>query len=265
MSQTIPVYQIDAFSERPFAGNPAAVCPLESWLPEATMQAIAFENNLSETAFFVPTEGGAPGAYGLRWFTPKAEVDLCGHATLASGHLILNLLIPELDKLLFETKSGPLEVTRSGDLLAMNFPARPPQPIAAIDGLAEAIGIEPLELLKFRKTMAVLADEDQVRAVNPDFGFIAGMDSEGLLITAPGDDCDFVSRYFAPHVGIDEDPVTGSAHCVSVPYWAKRLGKETLHARQVSARGGELFCRAAGDRVEIAGRAVLFMEGEIKL
>ncbi len=265
MSQAIPVYQIDAFADRPFTGNPAAVCPLETRLPESTMQAIAFENNLSETAFFAPTQGGGPGAYDLRWFTPKAEVDLCGHATLASGHLLLNRLTPDLDKVIFATKSGPLEVSRSGDLLAMNFPARPPEPIAPIAGLAEAIGVEPQALLKFRKTMAVLADEDQVRGVEPDFDFIAGMDSEGLLITAPGDDCDFVSRYFAPHVGIDEDPVTGSAHCVSVPYWAKRLGKQTLRARQVSARGGELLCRADGERVEIAGKAVLFLEGQIRL
>ncbi len=262
---TIPVYQIDAFSDRVFGGNPAAVCPLDNWLDDDLMQAIAEENNLSETAFFVAAENAEIGQFDLRWFTPKAEVDLCGHATLASSYLILSRLNPNLNNISFETKSGQLNVSRDGELLVLDFPARVPAPVSVPDGFADAIGAEPEAFLKSAKNMAVYEDAATVLNIDPDFTYIAGLDGDGLVITAPGDDCDFVSRYFAPHVGINEDPVTGSAHCTSVPYWADRLGKNRLHARQVSERGGELFCELDGDRVRMAGRAVLYMEGVIRL
>ena len=262
---TIPVYQIDAFTDQLFGGNPAAVCPLETWLDDRLMQAIATENNLSETAFFVPVKDGSKGQFDLRWFTPKAEVDLCGHATLASSHLILTQLSPDLNELSFQTKSGQLDVSRDGDLLVLDFPARVPLPAPVPAGFADAIGAAPTEFLKSVKNLAVYEDASTVLGIDPDFTYIANLDGDGLVITAPGTDCDFVSRYFAPHVGIDEDPVTGSAHCTSVPYWAARLGKNKLHARQVSERGGELFCELAGDRVRMAGRAALYMEGVIHL
>ena len=259
MSEPLPIYQIDAFTDRVFGGNPAAVCPLEEWLSDEVMQAIALENNLSETAFFVARNGG--GEYDLRWFTPATEVDLCGHATLASAHLVLHSLAPDLESVRFHTASGPLEVSRDGELLVMDFPARPPKPRDVPEGFAEAIGRAPSEMWSATKNMAVFETAAQVRGLGPDLDYIARLDLDGLICTAPGDDCDFVSRYFAPHVGIPEDPVTGSAHCTLIPYWAQRLGKDKLHARQISARGGELFCENAGGRVKIAGRAALYMEG----
>lgn len=262
---TIPLYQIDAFTDRLFGGNPAAVCPLQSWLDDDLMQAIALENNLSETAFFVPAGEGREGHFELRWFTPEMEVDLCGHATLACSHLILMRLNPGLTGLTFETTSGPLGVTRDGEMLVLDFPARVAVDAPIPDGFTAAIGIEPEAFLTAAKNMAVYRDVETVRRINPDFSYIANLPGDGLIITAPGDDCDFVSRYFAPQAGIDEDPVTGSAHCTTVPYWAERLEKTSLHARQVSRRGGELFCRLMGDRVQMAGRAVLYMEGEIRL
>jgi len=261
----LPVYQIDAFTDQVFGGNPAAVCPLECWLDDSVMQQIAAENNLSETAFFVPTDNAGAGQFDLRWFTPKIEVDLCGHATLASSFLIMSRLHPELDTLSFETKSGQLNVSRDGDLLVLDFPARVPSPAVMPTGFVDAIGAEPVEFLKSIKNMAVYNDAADVLKINPDFAYIADLDGDGLIVTAPGKDCDFVSRYFAPHAGIDEDPVTGSAHCTSVPYWADRLGKNKLYARQVSERGGELHCELVDDRVRMAGRAVLFMEGVIHL
>lgn len=259
----IPVYQIDAFTDRVFGGNPAAVCPLEDWLADGTLQSIALENNLSETAFFVARRDA--GEYDLRWFTPMAEVDLCGHATLASAHLIMNRLAPHLDSVRFHTKSGPLHVWSEAGILVMDFPARPPRPVAMPDGFAGAIGAEPVEMLAASKNMAVFGSAAEVRGIDPDLDYILGLGRDGLICTAPGDDCDFVSRYFAPHVGIAEDPVTGSAHCTTVPYWAGRLGKATLHARQISARGGELFCEHAGERVRIGGRSAFYMEGTISL
>ena len=262
---TLPVYQIDAFTDKVFGGNPAAVCPLENWLDDSVMQAIAAENNLSETAFFVPASNGADGQFDLRWFTPKIEVDLCGHATLASSFLIMSRLYPELDSISFGTKSGQLNVSRDEELLVLDFPARVPSPATVPAGFVEAIGAEPVEFLKSVKNLAVYADAADVLAIKPDFACIADLDGDGLIVTAPGKDCDFVSRYFAPHAGINEDPVTGSAHCTSVPYWAGRLGKNKLHARQVSERGGELHCEFVADRVRMAGRAVLFMEGVIHL
>ncbi len=261
---TIPLYQIDAFAEEVFQGNPAAVCPLREWLVDERMQAIATENNLSETAFFVPR--AEPGDYDLRWFTPAAEVDLCGHATLASAYLILSRLAPELDAVRFSTLSGILEVSRDGDRLAMDFPARPSGAYDPAPGLIEALGAEPEAMEASRRdVMAVYGDEATVLGLAPDIWALAGIDRQGIIVTAPGDACDFVSRFFAPALGVDEDPVTGSAHSTLIPYWAKRLGKTELHARQVSTRGGELICRAMGERVGIAGRARLYMEGTIAL
>lgn len=263
MNSSLPIYQIDAFTDRVFGGNPAAVCPLQEWLSDEVMQAIASENNLSETAFFVARNG--VGEYDLRWFTPATEVDLCGHATLASAHLVFRSLAPDLETVRFHTASGPLEVSRDGELLVMDFPARPPKPLEVPEGFAEAIGLAPLEMWSATKNMAAFETAALVRGLGPDLDYIAGLDLDGLICTAPGDDCDFVSRYFAPHVGIPEDPVNGSSHCTLIPYWAKKLGKDKLHARQVSARGGELFCENAGERVKIAGRAALYLEGSISL
>lgn len=258
----LPIYQIDAFADRIFAGNPAAVVPLEAWLPDAQMQAIAAENNLSETAFFVPDGDG----WHLRWFTPRFEVPLCGHATLASAWLISERLAPGRTDMRFMSKSGPLAVTRAGDLLTLDFPARPPWdwPQDPIPALAAALGRSPRETYRSeRPVMGVFESEDDIRALAPDMGALVRDIGKAVLVTAPGRDCDFVSRYFAPHAGIPEDPVTGSAHCVLIPYWARRLGKATLEARQISARGGALDCADRGARVAIGGRAALYMEGAI--
>lgn len=254
---TIPIFQLDAFTDKPFGGNPAAVCPLQEWLPDDVMQSIALENNVSDTAFYV-TEGDG---FLLRWFTPKIEVDLCGHATLATAWLILNELEPDRASVAFETRSGTLTVSRDGDLLAMDFPVMVAEERPAPAGLAEAIGIEPVKFLKAVMNMAVLENEAVVRAVNPDFGYIKNMDGMGLIITAPGDQSDCASRYFAPHAGIDEDPVTGSAHCTIVPYWSGVLGKAQIHARQVSARSGDLYCLLEGDRVVLTGKARTVIKG----
>src|SRR5579875_2931381 len=241
----LPIYQVDAFSSSVFSGNPAAICPLESWLPDATLQAIATENNLSETAFFVPRDG----AYQLRWFTPGCEVDLCGHATLASAHVLFSELKCGGDTLRFETKSGELLVHREDDRLAMDFPSRPPQPISPDPALVPALGGNPVEVLAARDYLIRYASESEVRALTPDMEALKKIDRFAFIVTAPGENCDFVSRFFAPAKGVPEDPVTGSAHCTLIPYWAERLGKTELHARQVGPRGGELFCRLAGDRV----------------
>lgn len=257
----IPIYQIDAFANVAFAGNPAAVCPLDSWLDDERLQAIAAENNLSETAFIVARDDGD---FDLRWFTPMAEVELCGHATLASGFLILTRLQPDRESVGFHTLSGRLEVSRDGGRLAMDFPATPAKPVAAPDGLGHALGCEADEVLASgNKYMVVVGDEQAVRGLAPDMAAIRDLDRRGVIVTAPGEECDFVSRFFAPVLGIPEDPVTGSAHCVLVPYWAERLGIEDLHARQISVRGGELYCRLKGDRVRLSGEAVLYLEGKI--
>lgn len=255
---TIRLFQVDAFTDRVFAGNPAAVCPLDRWLPDDRMQAIAAENNLSETAFFV-RQGDD---FALRWFTPACEVDLCGHATLASAHVIFTRLEPDRRTVAFDTRSGRLTVSRDGDRLAMDFPARPARPGEAPAGLIEAVGGRPETVLVAANYMLVYATAAEVRALHPQMAGLMDIGT-GVIVTAPGDDCDFVSRFFVPAHGIPEDPVTGSTHCTLIPYWAARLGKEELFARQVSARGGELFCRMEGDRVRIAGRAVLYLEGEI--
>jgi len=257
----IPIYQVDAFTSRLFAGNPAAVCPLQEWLDEATLQAIAAENNLSETAFFVPRGD----RFHLRWFTPAVEVDLCGHATLATAFVIFNHLTPGLGLVAFDTQSGELVVRREGDLLAMDFPARPPQPLTPHERLVDALGTQPDQVLASRDYLVVYRDQEQVRTLQPNMDLVAGLDRFAVIVTAPGGDCDFVSRFFAPAVGINEDPVTGSAHCTLVPYWSKRLRKTRLHARQISARGGELFCEDQGERVKIAGHAALYLKGEICL
>jgi PhzF family phenazine biosynthesis protein len=268
----LPLYQVDAFASEVFRGNPAAVCPLERWLPEATMQSIAAENNLAETAFFVRRDGGAGAAgqtgtdYDLRWFTPVAEIDLCGHATLASAFVVFTALEPAREAVTFHTKSGPLTVRRDGESLAMDFPSRPPSRCETPAGLAAALGKEPCEVWKSRDLMAVFETEDEVRALAPSFDRIRALGVHAVIVTAPGSrEVDFVSRFFAPLVGVPEDPVTGSAHCTLIPYWAKRLGKSRLRARQVSARGGELLCEDLGARVSIAGHAVKYLEGTIEV
>lgn len=257
----IPIYQIDAFTSRLFAGNPAAVCPLEEWLEDGVLQAIAAENNLSETAFFVRRQD----SYHLRWFTPAVEVDLCGHATLASAYVIFNYLDEASDKVAFDTKSGELVVRRDGELLSMDFPSRPPVECPLPERLEQALGRHPLATLMSRDLMAVFESEAELRALKPSMDLLAQVEAFAVIVTAPGADSDFVSRFFAPRGGIAEDPVTGSAHCTLVPYWSKRLGKTSLHARQVSPRGGELWCEDRGARVVIRGKAIRFMKGEIVL
>ncbi len=258
----IPLYQVDAFADRAFAGNPAAVCLLEDWPEDSLLQAIAAENNLSETAFLAP-EGAH---WRLRWFTPKVEVDLCGHATLASAHVVFEHVRRETRTVAFETRSGRLTVSRNGPVLSMEFPANPPEAIAAPAGLAEALGAAPEAVLEARFiSVAIFPDEPSVRALRPDFRRLAALNSGITAATAPGEEVDFVSRCFAPGHGIDEDPVTGSAHCALAPYWAARLGKTALTARQVSARGGRLACAIQGDRVVISGRAAPYLSGTIEL
>jgi PhzF family phenazine biosynthesis protein len=263
----IPFYHVDAFASRPFEGNPAAVCPLESWLPDATLQAIAGEHNLSETAFYVPRGSG----YELRWFTPAVEVDLCGHATVASAHVIFDVRREiQGSRIAFKSKSGELGVDKIGEngstRYALDFPARPPEPCAdLLADLSEALGATPQTVLAARDYLCVFATEDQVLSLTPDMAKIAALDRFAVIVTAPGKDCDFVSRFFAPAKGVNEDPVTGSSHCTLIPYWAGRLGKTELFARQRSRRGGELWCRHCGDRVSIAGRAITYSEGVIEL
>jgi PhzF family phenazine biosynthesis protein len=260
----VPVFHVDAFTAAPIAGNPAAICPLAEWLDDNLLQAVAAENNLSETAFFV----ARGGAYELRWFTPRCEVKLCGHATLASAFVILQILATGLDSVRFETRfSGTLTVSRDHDLLAMDFPAlRPwvcPEPPA---GLIEGLGIAPTEVVQIEDNyFAVYERERDVRGIRPDFRLLETLHPAGVAITAPGEDADFVSRYFAPSYGIPEDPVTGSTHCSLAPYWAGRLGKTSLHARQVSQRGGELWCEHKGERVILKGNAVLTLRGELMI
>ncbi|THB72618.1 MAG: PhzF family phenazine biosynthesis protein [Gammaproteobacteria bacterium] len=263
----IPFFQVDAFANKAFIGNPAAVCMLEEWLPAEIMQKIAAENNLSETAFLVKK---AAGKYDLRWFTPEIEVDLCGHATLAAAYVIFECFNDVSDSLSFETASGTLVVNKeksdkkNGELLSMDFPARKPEPVESNDLIVKAFGIEPIEVLKSRDLFVVFEDEKAVRDIKPDFDAIKQIkDSLAVIVTAKGDEVDFVSRFFAPNAGIDEDPVTGSAHCTLIPYWAEQLGKNEMHALQVSNRGGELFCEHIGDRVKMAGKCALYAKGEI--
>jgi PhzF family phenazine biosynthesis protein len=255
-----PIFQIDAFTARRFAGKPAAVMPMGSFLADAVLQAVAAENNLAETAFLV-RDGGD---YRLRWFTPTTEVPLCGHATLASAAVVMERLEPGRSSVVFHSASGPLTVKRTNGGYVMNFPARPSEPVPAPPGLAEALGIVPSEVLADAfNYMALLESAQRVRELAPDIAAIARLDRGGVIVTAPGDGTyDFVSRYFAPAKGIPEDPVTGGAHCALVPYWAKRLGKMEFRAFQASRRGGEIVCRLAHDRVELEGACVFYLEGE---
>lgn len=255
----IKQYQVDAFATQAFEGNPAAVCPLESWLDDGLLQAIAEENNLSETAFFVPSEKG----YKLRWFTPVKEVDLCGHATLATAHVIFEIFGCTGQVITFETRSGELFVEKKGKLLQMDFPACPPTPREISQILAEGLGRHPIEVLAADDYLAVFDSEATVRSITPNQALLGQLDLRGVIITAPGVDVDFVSRFFAPKFGIPEDPVTGSAHCELAPYWANKLGKKILSAKQVSKRGGNITCEVKDDRVLLSGCAVTFMEAEI--
>jgi len=257
----LPMYQIDAFTDRPFSGNPAAVCPLETWIEDSAMQNIAAENNLSETAFFVKNGDG----YDLRWFTPAVEIDLCGHATLASAFVIMNYMEPSAAGVTFWTKSGELKVKKTDDLFVMDFPSQPPVPCDAPADLMTSFDRKPTEVLKSADYLVIFEIEDDVRNCHPDFERLKNVDTRGIIVTAPGSKVDFVSRFFGPRVGINEDPVTGSSHCTLIPYWSKRLRKEKLHALQVSKRGGELFCEMQEDRVLIAGRCALYMKGTISL
>jgi PhzF family phenazine biosynthesis protein len=259
MKMKIKQYQVDAFATQVFEGNPAAVCPLDSWLDDGLLQAIAEENNLSETAFFVPNAKG----FDLRWFTPVTEVNLCGHATLATAHVIFEILGYAESAITFATHSGDLIVKRQGSLLQMDFPAYPPASCEISEILVQGIGVRPIEVLAADDYIAVFDSEATVRAITPNHALLNQLDLRGVIVTAPGFDVDFVSRFFAPKFGIPEDPVTGSAHCELAPYWANKLGKHTLSAKQVSRRGGTLTCEVLGNRVLLTGGAVTFMEAEI--
>ncbi len=258
----LPVFHVDAFAAKPFAGNPAAVCPLADWLDDATLQAVAAENNLSETAFLVP----CGNHYELRWFTPRCEVKLCGHATLASAFVVLQILDTARDSVRFETRfSGALTVSRDNGLLAMDFSLLTPWNCAAPPaGLSLALGKAPAAVEQIEDNyFAVYESEEEVRGIRPDFRLLEQLHPAGVAITAPGEDADFVSRYFAPSYGIPEDPVTGSTHCSLAPYWVQQLGITRLHACQVSPRGGELWCEIKGERVILKGTAVLTLRGEL--
>ena len=259
----IPIYQVDAFSSRVFGGNPAAVCPLECWLPDDLMLKIARENGVAETAFFV----GVGDGYEIRWFTPEIEMDLCGHATLAAAHVLWRHLLAPQVALQFFSSSGPLVVTLDDPLITLDFPAREAVAATAPAVILEAIGTHPVEVLKARDYLLVFENEDTIRALKPNQSILdqINLDPGGVVVTAPGNEIDFVSRYFTPQASIFEDPVTGSAHCSLIPYWSKRLGKENLVAWQVSARGGRLVCKDMGERVLISGEAVTSLVGQISI
>jgi len=256
------IFQLDSFTTRRFAGNPAAVVLLESFPEESVMQAIAAENNLAETAFLVPVESN----YRLRWFTPVTEVPLCGHATLASAAVVMERLELKRTQTIFHSASGPLTVTRTGTTYVMDFPARPCEPVAAPPDLTAALGVVPVEVFANAfNYLTRLDSERSVRALTPDMSLISNLDRAGLIVTAPGDEeYDFVSRYFAPKKGIPEDPVTGAAHCMLTPYWAELMRKTEFRAYQASRRGGEIICRLNGDRVELKGACVFYLEGEME-
>lgn len=256
----IPYFEVAAFTSKPFHGNPAGVCPLTKWLDDATMQNIAAENNLSETAFFVPRGND----YELRWFTPTVEIDLCGHATLASAFILFSELGVRGNAIRFHSQSGVLTVSRHNDVLTLDFPSRPPSPCSLPGDLIRGLGKQPVGILKARDYFCVFANEPDVRSLKPDFALLGTLEDK-VIVTAPGTDCDFASRFFAPTAGVPEDPVTGSAHSTLIPYWAARLGKKKMFARQISKRGGELFCELAGDRVLIGGKAVLYNRGHIEI
>jgi len=258
----ITIYQVDAFTDKVFGGNPAAVCPLDKWIDAGLMQNIALENNLSETAFFVPKGD----AFEIRWFTPKLEINLAGHPTLATAHVIFDHLGYAREEILFQTmKSGELKASKKNGIIRLDFPGYDVGKVAPPEPLLKGLGAPPKEVFLGRDYFAVYNNEKEILALDPDFRELARLDCLGIIVTAPGDSCDFVSRFFAPRAGINEDPVTGSAHTLLIPYWAKKLNKNKLHAYQVSERRGELFCEYLGERVIIGGRAVTFMKGEIIL
>jgi len=257
----LPIYQVDAFTNKLFGGNPAAVVPLENWLPDNQMQKIAAENNLAETAFFI-SQGDN---FELRWFTPEMEIDLCGHATLATAHIIFSELGYQQQTIHFHTlKAGTLTVTQTAQVYTLDFPSRPAKSSSAPENLLAALGGKPpIEVLASRDLMLVYETEEDITTLQPDFSALAKIDLLGVIVTAKGNECDFVSRFFAPSAGINEDPVTGSSHCNLIPYWAEKLGKTKLHAFQLSARRGELWCELKGDRVLMAGEAITYLKGEI--
>jgi PhzF family phenazine biosynthesis protein len=257
----LTLYQIDAFADKPFEGNPAAICPLDSWLPDETLQAIAEENNLAETAYFVPKGKG----FHIRWFTPLHEVKLCGHATLASAYVLFDLLNYKQERIEFESRSGQLIVYREDDWYVMDFPSQPPIQCSIPDEIIGGLGKTPIDLLESEDYMAVFENEADILSIDPDFGPLKKLKLRGVIVTAPGKEVDFVSRFFAPKLGINEDPVTGSAHCELTPYWANRINKNRLTARQLSKRGGELVCELRNDRIFIYGKAVKYLEGRINI
>ncbi len=258
----IKIYQIDAFAETIFAGNPAAVCPLQKWLPDELMQNIAMENNLAETAFYVFEKEGPR----IRWFTPTVEVDLCGHATLATAFVLFNHENYQGDKIIFNSRSGPLNVTKSGGSLTLNFPVDTLQEVNPIKELEEGLGIKSLKTFKGKTDyMLIFENEGQIKTMKPDFKMIGKVEARGIIVTAKGNHVDFVSRFFGPQSGMDEDPVTGSAHTTLTPYWAKVLNKTEFTALQLSSRGGKLKCKLSGDRVEISGKGRTFLVGKIIL
>ncbi|MBB1283805.1 PhzF family phenazine biosynthesis protein [Flavisolibacter sp. BT320] len=259
----LTIYQVDAFAETVFKGNPAAIVPLEDWIEDSFMQQIAMENNLSETAFLVKNDGG----YQIRWFTPEYEIDLCGHATLASAYVIKNFLEPHIQEIHFSTqKAGELKTTAKDGIYTLDFPSRMPEPCETPDALLKSLGISTaVEVLRSRDYFVVLPNEEAVQNVEPDYTLMRELDTIGVIVTAKGHEADVVSRCFYPGAGIPEDPVTGSAHCNIVPYWSEKLGKTKLFCRQLSPRGGDLQCELAGDRVLMSGKCVLFLQGEILL
>jgi PhzF family phenazine biosynthesis protein len=257
----LPIFQVDAFTDKVFGGNPAAVCPLEQWLPDDVMQRIATENSVAETAFFIRVDQG----FEIRWFTPEIEMDLCGHATLATAHVIARHFNFSLPYIQFRSKSGELTVAVEEELLTLNFPSRKPVLSEAPQVILDAIQHKPVETLKSRDYVLVFADEEVVRLLEPDQSILnqINLDPGGVVVTAKGKEVDFVSRFFTPQASIFEDPVTGSAHCSLIPYWSEQLGKNSMVALQVSSRGGKLFCKNAGERVLISGEAVTYLEGYI--
>jgi PhzF family phenazine biosynthesis protein len=259
----LTIYQVDAFAENVFQGNPAAVVPLEDWIEEELMQKIANENNLSETAFFVKTDTG----FHIRWFTPEYEIDLCGHATLGSAYIIKNFVEPHLAEIIFSTqKVGPLKAMAKDGMYTLDFPSRMPQPCTVPKQLLPSLGISTaVEILKSRDYFVVLPDEEAVKNIEPDLSIMKELDTIGVIVTAKGQLADVVSRCFYPGLGIPEDPVTGSAHCNIIPYWSEKLGKTKMFCKQLSARGGDLWCALEGDRVQMSGKAVLYLQGEINL
>lgn len=257
----LDIYKINAFSEKLFKGNPAAVIPLEQWLPDNLMQNIAYENNLSETAFFISSGKG----YHIRWFTPKSEVKLCGHATLATAYVVFNILNENSNEIVFDSLSGKLTVKKTGDLFTLDFPSQKPAECEIPSKLIDGLGKEPIACYKNEDYLAVYEKQSDILNITPDFNILKKLGLRGLIITAPGIECDFVSRFFVPKLGIDEDPVTGSAHTQLMPYWSEKLNKLKLKARQISSRGGILLCEQKGNRVLISGSAIKYLEGTIEI